>query len=60
MERAQPETDLKEQRHQKGCRIETHPAQAAGERADPEGTDAQEPQIEDRILALPRMPNVKQ
>src|SRR5215469_16972262 len=60
MQRAQPETDLKKQGQKKRGGVETHAAQAAGHRADAEGTYAQKSQIEDRVVMPPRVPEVEQ
>src|SRR5438132_9585990 len=60
MQRAHPKADLKEQRQEKRRGVEAHPAQTAGDGADAKGADAQEPQIEDRILMPARMAEVDQ
>ena len=50
---------LEQQRQQERHRVEPDPAEPAGHRADPKGPDAQQPKVDDRILAPPRIPGVE-
>jgi hypothetical protein len=60
LERAEAKPYLEHQRQQERQRVQTHPADAPGNRADAEGADAQQAKIEDRIFAAPCMPAIEQ
>ena len=60
MQWAEAEPDLEHKRQQKRHRVEAHTADAAGNRADAEGADAEQTKIEDRIFAASSVPAIEQ
>jgi len=59
LQRAHAKSHLKQQRQKKWRCVKTHSANATGDGANPERADAQQPKIEDRIVAPSRMPAIE-